>query len=117
MTERYFTKKYFKLIIISIILICLFGYTGYEVKKVLYGPKLNINKPLNGDEVSNSLMEISGVAKNIKSITLNDRKIFVDEEGGIKEKILLSYGYNTITFKADDKFGRNTNKTIEVIYK
>ncbi len=41
----------------------------------------------------------------------------MDEKGNFKEEILLSSGYNAITIKASDKFGRNTEKIIEVIYK
>ena len=48
---------------------------------------------------------------------MNDRKIFIDQQGNFKEKILLSYGYNIITMKANDKFGRNTKKKLELIYK
>ncbi len=118
MTDRHATRRLLKIIVISIILLFLFGYTAYEIQRVLFGPKLEVLSPPNLSSIStSSLMEISGTAKNINNISLNDRKIFVDEQGNFKEHLLLSYGYNAIVIKAGDKFGRKTEKILEVIYK
>jgi len=117
MTDRHATRRFIKFLIISIILLCVFGYTAYEIQKIVFGPKIEVISPINGSLISNPLTEVSGIAKNIKDISLNDKKIFIDEEGNFTEKILLSYGYNSITIKAGDKFGRNTEKIVEVIYK
>jgi len=117
MTDRHATRRFLQIIVISIIVLFLFSYTAYEIQKVVFGPRIEVFSPINGSLVSDSLTEISGFAKNIKDISLNDRKIFIDEQGNFKEELLLSYGYNTITIKASDKFGRNTEKIIEVIYK
>ncbi len=117
MTDRHSARKLIKIIVISIILLFVLAYTAYEIQKVVFGPRIEILSPTNGSLISTSLTEISGIAKNINTISLNDRKIFIDEQGNFKEKILLSYGYNVIAIKASDKFGRNTEKIIELIYK
>jgi hypothetical protein len=117
MTDRNTTKKFLKIAIISIILLCLLGYIAYEIQKLFLGPRIEVLSPINGSLVSNSLTEIVGTARNIRDISLNDRKIYIDEQGNFKEQLLLSYGYNSIVIKATDKFGRNTEKIIEVIYK
>ena len=117
MTDRHATKNLIKIITISIILLCLFGYTTYEIQKLIFGPRIEIISPKNGSLASSSLIEITGIAKNIKDISLNDRKIFIDEQGNFNEKMLLSYGYNSFSIKASDKFGRDTEKIVEVIYK
>ncbi len=117
MTERYKTKKYVKWAIISLLILILVGYTGYEIKKIVFGPKITVNYPQNGALVSDPLLEIKGVAQNINDISLDDNKIFVDENGNFDEKILLSYGYNVIKIDATDRFGSKTEKILEVIYK
>ncbi len=117
MTDRHATKKIIEISIICIVLLCLFGYVAYEIQKLIFGPRITILSPKNGASVSDSLVEVSGIAKNINDIGLDDRKIFIDEQGNFKEQVLLSYGYNVIDIKAMDKFGRNTEKIIEVIYK
>ena len=93
------------------------GYTLYEIHKVVFGPKITILSPENGSLATSSEIEIIGTTKNIQDISMNDRKIFIDEQGNFKEEMLLSYGYNIITLKANDKFGKNTEKELEIIYK
>jgi len=117
MTDRHKTRRLLKIISISLFVLIFLGYALYEIQRIAFGPRITILSPQNGAVVSESFMEITGVAKNIKDITLNDRKIFISENGDFKEKILLSYGYNSLTLEASDKFGRWTEKTLEIIYK
>jgi hypothetical protein len=116
-SERNKTKKYIFWIVIGIFVLSTIGYASYEVQKVLFGPKIIVLSPIDGSLISSSTTEISGITKNIKELSLNDRKIFTDEEGNFKEEMLLSYGYNIFILKASDKFGRNTEEKIELIYK
>jgi len=111
------TKFYLKAIIISLFLICLFGYGAFEVWAYATGPKITVTSPPNGAAVSESLITISGQGKNTKIITLNDRPIVVDEQGNFSEKILLSYGYNVLELKAEDRFGKKTEQKLQVVYK
>lgn len=117
MTDRHKTRRYIKIIITILIVVVFIGYTIYEIQKVVLGPQIEVLSPKNGSLVSNSFIEISGIAKNIKEISLNDRKIYTDEEGNFKENLLLAYGYNALVLKASDKFNRKTEKIIEVVYK
>lgn len=117
MTDRHKTRRYIKLLIATTLVVVFVGYTLYEIQKVILGPRVEVLSPKNGSLVSNSFTEIIGNAKNITEISLNDRKIYVDEQGDFKEELLLSYGYNVLVIKAKDKFGRETEKVLEVIYK
>ncbi len=117
MTDRYKTTKYVKLFAVLFVVFLLLGYTGYEIQKVIFGPRIHIDYPQNGALVSDSLLEVKGVAQNINDISLNDRKIFIDEKGNFDEEVLLQYGYNALVLKAVDKFGRQTEKILEIIYK
>lgn len=111
------TKFYFKAIIIGVFVLLFFGYGTYEIWNYMTGPKITIASPPNGISVSESLTEIKGIAKNINEIKLNDRPIYIDEQGNFSEKFLLSYGYNLITIEAKDRFGKQTEKKLELIYK
>ena len=117
MTERYQTRKNIKITIILLLILLVVGYTLYEVQRIVMGPKIIIDSPKNGITVSTSSLEIIGTTKNINDISLDDRKIFVDEKGDFDEVLLLSPGYNVIDMKASDKFDSETEKTLEVIYK
>lgn len=111
------TKFYLKTIIIIAFLIILFGYGLFEVWNYATGPQILLTSPQNGSAVSESLISINGQGKNIKQITLNDRPIVVDESGYFSEKVLLSYGYNVLELKAKDRFGKQTEQELQIVYK
>lgn len=110
-------KMIMKLLIISLFVLTLIGYSTFQAKKIITGPQISLNSPSNGEEVNENLIDISGVAKNISAISLNDRSIHIDESGNFKEKLMLYPGYNIITLKAQDKFGSTIKKEVEVVYK
>lgn len=110
-------KTYLKFTIIGIFAIAILGYAFFQARNIILGPVIKIQNPENGMSLDYSLIEIKGIAKNISLISMNDRQIFTDEQGEFSEKLLLSYGYNIITIKAEDRFGRKTKETLELIYK
>ncbi len=111
------TKFYLKALVIILFLICLFGYGAFEIWNYATGPKIILTSPANGSSVSESLISIDGQGKNIKEITLNNRPILMDETGKFSEKILLSYGYNVLELKAEDRFGKTTEQKLQIVYK
>lgn len=110
-------KTYLKFTFISIFAIVIFGYALFQARNIISGPVIKIQTPENGISLNYSLVNIEGTAKNISHISFNDRQIFTDEDGEFSEKLLLSYGYNIITIKARDRFGRETKEILELIYK
>jgi len=109
-------SKIFKTAIITIIVIIIAGYTYYQTKDLIKDPLILIDFPSNGMVLNESLVEIKGSIKNASFITLNDRQIFVDEEGNFKENVLLFEGYNVIKIEIRDRFGRSKSKNLELIY-
>lgn len=101
------------LLLLSVVII---GYVLFQTRNIVRGPVIDIYTPRNGASVSESLITIAGTAKNISFISLNGKQIFVDEKGKFSQKLLLSYGYNIMTLHATDKFGRETEKTLELMY-
>ncbi len=110
-------KIIIKIIIGSILFVIVAGYSYYEIKDFLAGPKVEITSPQDGDITHQSLLKIQGTTKNISKLLLNDKQIFTDEEGIFNEELLLSLGYNIIEVKVRDRFERETKKTLKVIYK
>lgn len=113
----YGAKIYLTIFIIILLVVGILGYTYYSTKDIIDGPQITIETPLNGATIDESLVKIVGSTKNISKITLNDRAIFIDEFGSIEENVLLSYGYNLLTLRAEDRFGRVIIKTLELVYK
>ncbi|HEY4486466.1 MAG TPA: hypothetical protein VJB70_01900 [Candidatus Paceibacterota bacterium] len=105
-------------IVIFIVIIGLFlTYAYSRTENLIRGPHILIETPRDGITSRQSLVTVSGTAKNTNTLFLNDRQIFTDQKGTIREELLLSYGYNIFAFRATDKFGREVVKTIQLVYK
>lgn len=111
------TKFYIKTGLISIFLVIIVSYGFYEIWNYIIGPEIVISAPTDGAAVAESLITITGQANRAQEITLNDRPIVVNEFGEFSEKLLLSYGYNILTLKAWDRFGKNVEKRLQIVYK
>jgi len=109
-------NSYLRIALGVVVLIVILSYVWVRSSDFIEGPVIIIHTPPSG-ETTESLIQITGEAKRISNITLNDRKIFIDEEGHFKEQLLLSKGYNIITIEAEDRFKRAVRKTIELVLK
>jgi len=106
--------KFYSIILFSILIV---GYFIFNFRIFIAGPEIIITSPQNGEVSDKELVEVSGKAENVNFISINDRSIFLDNEGNFKEFLLLSSGYNIIVIKAQDKFKRNISKNLEIVYK
>lgn len=100
-----------------IFLILIFAYAFFEARNIFLGPIIKISTPEAGITVQSQAVEITGAIKNVTTITLDGRALLINEAGEFTEKLLLSPGVNIFEFVAQDKFGREKRKKIEVFYK
>jgi len=94
----------------------LLGYALFQGRHLIAGPQIIIDSPKDNATLHESFKAIEGRGRNVTHITLNDRPIFMDEKGYFKESLLLAPGYNIITVKASDRFGRETREVLELVY-
>jgi len=116
-TARRKARRLMKISITLAAVLVVIGYGFLKAKLFLEGPQVLVATPVDGMVVNDPLITINGTAKNIAHLTLDGGKIFTDEAGVFSESRLLSYGYNTVTVSASDKFGRNAEKTLRIMYK
>jgi hypothetical protein len=110
----FYYLKFYSLIILGVLVV---GYSIFQAQKIIRGPIINVLSPLNGATYITPLLEIKGATRNVSSITLNDRILYIDRSGNFIDALLLIPGYNIIKLEAKDKFGAKTKKIIEIIYK
>ena len=110
-------KSLLRIGLIVIFSLIIVGYGLFQAKKLIDGPTISISEPKNGETVTDSLIDIQGNAKNLVFISLDDRPIFVDQNGNFDEKMLLYPGYNIIKLEARDKFGKVTRKNLELVFR
>jgi hypothetical protein len=102
--------------VIAIVSGFIVGYTLFQAQNILNGPIVALRIPQEGRGAQNEVAEIRGEAKNVTSITFNDRTIYTDKNGNFTEKFVLYEGYNVVKVSAKDKFGRTTEKTVELVF-
>ncbi len=110
-------RRYLKVGAVLLFAIFLFGLIYYNSERLREGPTIKIELPKDGETLSNPLVTIIGVAKNVSYLTLNGRQIYVDQEGRLLERLLLPYGYSILTLEGRDRFGRSTKESIRLFYK
>ena len=109
-------RLYTKLTVIALVGLLILGYGIYRTKDLVAGPKLYVDSPQNGSLLKEVSLTVAGRAERSTRVAINDRPIFIDEGGRFEERLLLFYGYNTITIHAEDKFGRGVSKTLQIVY-
>jgi hypothetical protein len=96
-----------------VLVILLYGL--FQARDLIQGPVIQIHAPEDGATVTDTLIRIEGEAHNISEITLNERRILVNETGYFNEQLLLPEGYTIMTFEARDRFGRTTKETLQLV--
>jgi hypothetical protein len=94
------------------IIIIIYAY--YEARGLLFGPRINVPS---GVAVSQErFVFVRGSAERISELSINGKPVPVTEGGEFEEPYLLSDGYNRIFLRARDKYGRTSERVVEVIY-
>lgn len=112
----YSHKQKIGIIVGFFLALCIIGYGLFQARNIILGPQISLTSPKNGATLTNSLVTVSGKASNVSFLSLNDRPIFIDQQGDFNEQLLLSPGYNTWTLVAQDKFGRTISKNFSLIF-
>jgi hypothetical protein len=109
-------KKIIKIALFSALFVFILIYGLIKSWNLIFGiniKKVNIE---NGAKFSDSILHVTGIAKNAIYLSLNDREISIDQAGNFNETISLLPGYNTITIIAKDKFGNSDEENYQLIY-
>lgn len=83
-------------------------------RNLLLGVRIRNVNIEDGSTFTESLLVISGNAKNALNLSLNNHEIPIDEDGNFKETVALNKGYNIVTIEAKDKFGKSDKETFRL---
>lgn len=79
-------------------------YATFQARHIIEGPVVVLTEP--PFESAAATVVLSGTARNITSLSLNDRPIYTDDEGHFNELVALPIGYTILTLRAEDRYGR-----------
>lgn len=110
-------RTYLKIALALTFFILLSLYALYQSRFLILGPQLTLITPLDGTTVREALVPVQGQVSNASFIYLNDRQIFADEHGVFHELLLAQNGYNIMTARVKDSFGRERKEVRQFMYK
>lgn len=96
------------------VVIGIFGYGFFEGRRLLSGPRIVIESPLDGSSTSSTMVTLSGTARNISFLTVNGKPAYLDEHGQFLETLSPPPGYAIFTVTASDRFGRQSSKQVHI---
>ena len=99
-------------LIVFFVLVLIYAY--FEARGILFGPTITISPRVL--ETTSAYVKIQGTAERIAKLSLNGKSIAVTESGAFDEPYVLVSGYNRIALSATDKYGKRTERVIEVVY-
>jgi len=109
-------KKTLKITLISAFFLFILIFIFFRSYNLIFGVKIKNVNITDGTKYEESVLKITGNAKNAKNVSLNGREVSINKEGDFNETIALLSGYNIITIKAEDKFGNVDEKDYQLIY-
>ena len=79
-------------------------------------PRLDVAKPVENETVVEEKIVIEGVTDGDAALEINGQKINPGKQGSFSTEVVLMKGINEIILKADNKFGKSTEKKLVVNY-
>ncbi len=103
-----------KKVLVVLIALAILSYGLFESRRLLGGPSITIESPLDGTATSSIAVTISGMARNISFLTINDAPAFTDKAGRFALRLTPPPGYAIFTVAATDRFGRRTSAQVHI---
>ena len=103
-----------KRVLVILVILAIVGYGLFEARRLIGGPIITIESPVDGSAISSTTVVIEGSARNISFLTINDAPAFTDESGHFIERLSPPSGYAIFTVAATDRFGRRATAQVHI---
>ncbi|HVV15263.1 MAG TPA: hypothetical protein VHD55_02615 [Candidatus Paceibacterota bacterium] len=100
--------------LIVLLALGILAYGLFESRRLLGGPEITIYAPQDGSATSSPAVTVSGVARNISFLTINDAPAYTDEAGRFSLRLTPPPGYAIFTVAATDRFGRRASAQVHI---
>jgi hypothetical protein len=104
--------KYWLLALLGILIL---SFIVFQARFLIMGPQITLTEAPTVPQ-SERQIHLKGVAHNIARLWLNDRPIYTDAKGNFEEALVLENGYTIATLRAEDRYGRSTTLSRELVY-
>lgn len=100
---------------ISIVILFLLGYLGWEVKNIIAAPPITIYEPPNNFKTSASTIVIKGQTEPEVQLTINNEPVLPDKNGEFIQQINLVSGLNNLQISAKKKHSKTNNLELIIL--
>jgi len=111
----YLTPQRIRNIIIIIIIVVLLSYLGLQIYNVYQPPQLVILQPDKNLIISQNYIEIKGKTEKEAQVFINDKEVFLDQQGNFSATLDLQKGMNLIKISAVKKQGKANTVYREIL--
>jgi len=113
----FFSPKNISITVITIFLLGILSYIGYEIFLFQNPPVINISSPNNETTVSESKVTIKGTTENSTFLLVSEKEIALTDDGSFSFEYTLDKGENNITIKAvKDKTNQEALVNLSLTY-
>lgn len=115
--KKFFSPKNIAIVIISLTLMGILTYIGYEIFLYQNPPEITISSPKNKITTNNADITIEGVTTDSNYLIVSEEKITLSENGSFSFKYTLEEGENDITIEAiKEKTKQEAVATLTITY-
>lgn len=100
---------------LALFAILALAFVLFQARYLLLGPQVTLIDPPTIQQNERQIT-LTGTARNISHLWLNDRQIYTDQTGTFTETVVLENGYTVITLRAEDRYGRTATVAHPVSY-
>ena len=100
--------------VVTLAVLLIGGYGLFEARRLIEGPVITIESPVDGSATSSTGVIIAGTAENISFLTINDLPYYTDKAGHFSELLSIPPGFTVLTVRAVDRFGRRTAQSVSI---
>lgn len=111
----YFTPKIFRNLIVVLVILSFFTYLGWEVKKIIEPPPLQIFEPKNLSTTENNKIVIRGQSEPEVTLWINNQLVLATPRGEFQQEVELLPGLNTFQISAKKKHSQKNIITLSII--
>lgn len=110
------TPKVLGLATLAVVFFGVVIYLTYQWAYLILPPRLDFNNSINNISVSQTPYVLEGVTNSGNSLTINNKKIYIEKDGKFKTEIALVVGENDLKIFVKNQIGRSQAKNIKINY-
>ena len=108
-------RKVLKFLLIALVFIAIFVFLAWRIEQIFRPPYLEIIEPSDGLITNQSEIRVYGQSLKEADIVINNKAIFVDNQGFFETKIDLQKGLNLIKISASKRYSRENVVNLRVL--